>query len=1325
MKAWTDGEDLGAQPTWLLEASAGTGKTFQIASLVTRLVVEHGVPIDRVLAITFTNAATSELRDRVRARLRDTLAAFVEAPKDPDPVLAALVARTVGDDARATARRRLELALRSFDLAPISTIHGFSQRMLTELAFDSGQDPDLELVEGADEVIDEIVDDTLAALYVGADPETLGVLEAAGVTRDALVEVARKMSGATEPRVLPDAEAPLPAGADVLAGAREEAAAFVRTTRAMRARWRSAEARSALDALVADAKGKLWKGARADYTQSSIAFEGEWLEHGAPPVATKSTAAHERLRTAKLQGAWTGSAPLASRPYAPLLAELDAFVAEAKLFRERFVPLAAFARTVRARVERALERRRALTFDAILSRLAERIEQGGGASSALAGRIRARFDAVFVDEFQDTDAAQWAVIRAAFLAKRVEGGRERPWLFLIGDPKQAIYAFRGADVHVYLEAARAVPEGARRTMGTNYRSDPLAVQANNALFRAGSRAFDEDAIDYVEVGWDRPRRLEAEGFEAGLDVRWVDARVRGGSPGQAIGAKDLALAAKLAAREVCAWLGGERGRFAQKGGAARRPGPGDLAVLVDDRYQAAAVVRALARAGVPAVAAARDSVFDTDAAAWLAAWLDAVAGAGRDRAARTAVVTPLFGWTADDLAWSLAAAGVEGDALPDRGPGARPIPDWTAWTERLSVASERFRRVGFARTFDAEAAALGVLPRLLATPEGERHATDLRHVFELAHVEERTRRAGPAALAAWLRAEAGALGDAAAQRLESDALAVKVETVHVSKGLEYPIVLTPFAWSARGSSDKGRPLPVRGPSGAELHVGVVGTDGREDARARADAESRRELLRRQYVALTRARHRTVAWYGPIGSEGAAASATAFGRLLLRDPDRDGFDDAAMPTFDKKGPTAAWGVATTRLDALVARSKGAVVWSAEAPIDAPARFVPEAEAAPPAIAIARFPDDAPPLGEGWAVASFTSLAAGSAAPDRDERLSPDDAIARARARGGDGAPVGLVRPARVIVPGVPPARLERGGGAAYGTCVHEVLEALDFATATGKDGRPLDALVKATTARLGLAGEPGLASELVARLPDVLATPLDGARAGDAIGALPAGFALRDVALADRLDELAFDLRLGAGTAFRRGDARGKGALDRCDGSVDPRAVYDAILGSEDARRPAFAAWAAHLDARRREGLPLVESVAGILTGSIDLVLRVRGAADRFFVVDYKTNRIDDSSPGAYTSPWLAWEMARAGYPLQALLYTLALHRHLGARMGAAYDYDRHVGGFLYLFLRGMAGPDTPRDPDTGRALGVFAERFSRATVEGLDAALSANEEVSR
>lgn len=1304
-RAWDETIDLPAVGTWLLEASAGTGKTHQIAGIFVRLVAEYGIFVDRILTITFTNAATAELRDRIRSRLREALDLLRAAdPRTADAVMRHLLARTD----RTQMAARLERAILSFDLAPISTIHGFSQRMLQEFAFDSGQDTGLEPMADPGEVVEQVVDDSLATLYQASSREELALHVAAGMTRKQLVEVARRMCGPTEPRVLPAAAADWH-------GQLGLARAWVARTSALRQQWHGEQGQRALAQLVEDASGKQFKQTRAEWVRAWLREVGQWLDAGAA-VVDRTETWFCRLRTASLREKWKGTpAQFAERAWVPLFETLDEFCDEHDLFWTRFAPLAVFARSVRARVEGELARRRALTFDGMLSRLAERITHDGGCASRLAERIRGRFHAALVDEFQDTDEAQWRVIEAAFHGHRP--------LLLIGDPKQAIYAFRGADVHVYLAASKAVEPSRNRTMGDNWRSDPRSVHAMNALWRAGSQAFNEDAIDYVAVRPNKPDRLEPE--TSGLEVRWMDGRLTGRSAGEPMGAKEDVVAARLAAREAVAWLAGKRAKIVDEGKRPREVEPRDLAVLVGTHDQGRAVRDALERARIPSVAASQLSVFDTPVAGWLAAWLDAVAGAGRDRAARNAAVQPLFGWTADELAWALAIADRGDDAREQaRAAGIHPR-DWNAWTERLRAAEERWQRQGFARTFDREATDCRVLPRVVAMPEGERHATDLRHLVERLHVEQRTRRLGPRALSHWVRSQAGLFAEANLQRLESDAFAVKIETVHVSKGLEYPIVLLPFAWSARQEADRGGPIAVRGSDGPELVVHAAGP-ARSAAHREYCDEQRREDLRKLYVALTRGRHRTTAWYGPVGSAGQKTSATPLGRLLMRDPNAAGFDDDKMPDFGADAPVA-WSAAKQRLDALVRRSERSIEWVEEEPFDAAptawtAAPIPNAD-----LRVASWPAARSSLGGSWLVASFSGLVGASAVPDRDEKIARDgspaaDEVGDPVDRASEGEPIGIPKPPRESLPDRP--RLSLGRGKRYGTWVHGVLERVDFRTGAPRDGGRLRDLLIASGGGVDF-GKDDVVAELEARLPDLLSTPLDSGRGEDLVRGLPEGFALRDVDLRDRLDELVFDLRLGGGTCWRRHPCVVDGDRDKLDvrpGCVDPRRVYDAILSATDCH--AIAPWLDYQRARRDAGRALVGSISGILTGSIDLVFRASSARDgatRYFLADYKTNRIEGSMPGNYAGAWLEWEMARAGYPLQALIYTLALHRHLSKRL-RGYDYDKHVGGYVYLFLRGMSGRETPRHPAHGRCLGVFGDRWPKHVVEALDEALSPREE---
>jgi len=1334
-RAWRPDTELPEATTWLLEASAGTGKTYQISDLIVRHVAELAIPLDRILAITFTEAATRELKNRIRGRLRDCLQAVMAhraggaGAAELDPILERVL-RRVGDETLVT--RRLEAALRSFDLAPISTIHGFCQRMLRELAFESGQEASLELLPDKGEVLGRIVDDTLCSIYAEVDARHVATLELMGLTRDRLLDVAKVAGGPVAPEVVP-------AMPEAEGGLRALLEAHEARVRHLVETWRRLG-----DALLEDAATKLFEGMQRAAAKSRLDKLTTHLEMGDLARCLEEC---RDLRAEPLRARWRGDSAIETRSWWPAVAELEALL-------NALNPLAVFAATARARVEAELLRRRGLTFDGMLSRLAERIEREGGAGSPLAGAIRARFDAAFVDEFQDTDAAQWTTLRAAF------HGHRR--LFLIGDPKQAIFGFRGADVHVYQRAAARVDAAHRRTMRDNWRSDPASVDASNALWREGSRAFEDDAIDYVQVEARRGRRLAApEGICApgevpGLDVRWVDARVLSGDAGvgRAIGSKDRIPLPRLVAREVLAWLAGRRGRLAVGGEAldvtppppTRAVVPGDLAIIVATHQQAAELRSALGAVGVPAVAASTATVYESAAAAWITAWLDAVAGGGRTRAARRAVVTPLFGWSMRELAWSLAHAGAAGASSPVAPGGEPPGPerDWSRWAERLRRAAERWPREGFARVFDREARECGIFERLLARAAGERDATDVRHLFELLNAEDRRVRSSPSSLAAWLRDQADSSAEEHAQRLESDEDAVRIATVHASKGLEYPIVLLPYAWEHRSGRDPGGPLILRDGDRTRLSLWQPGTPEREADRRALAAEERREEIRRLYVALTRAAHQTVVWFGPLGSKGLDPGASALGRLLLRgataDPQQVTYPQFPAAKSDAAGSASAAAMQEVerRLNELTTRSAG-IVWSTEPQLPDgpdPRHVAAIGEAGEPPLRAAAWPGWS--LRSPWWRTSFSALARAAAVDgaDLDEPRRAEDRSADGDEAAGEALICAKTTGATVelgalpeLDPGSPaaepsPAGPRLGRGTRYGDFVHDVLQSLDFASArggaapAGKDGTPLDELLDDRARRHGFDADPEVVADLARALPGVLLTPLDTPTAG--APELPRGLCLADLAARDRADELAFDLRLGAGSAWRRAGSGDDGEpvepLGARPGCVDPVRVSAALRLQPAPPGSPLARWLAALAERQ-----LLPSVTGLLTGTIDLLFRVGdGAARRYLVVDYKTNRIRSGETSRYDQAALEWEMARAGYFLQSLVYTLALHRHLRLRL-RGYDYDRDVGGYLYLFLRGMGGPATPRDAASGRCLGVYPGRWAREVVEALDAALCPGE----
>ncbi|MBW2461426.1 MAG: UvrD-helicase domain-containing protein, partial [Deltaproteobacteria bacterium] len=1299
---WSGVEALPLGKTLLLEASAGTGKTWQIEGLVVRLVAEYEVPIDRILVITFTNAATAELRDRVRSRLvkaRDALGQ--PAAPDDDPILSALWA---SGDVGAKRRSLLATALSSFDLAPISTIHGFSQRMLDQLAFESGQEPGLELVADPASIIQELVDDDIARVYAEATELELAVLTDMGWSREYLGKLAKAMSKAVEPVVEPVVE---PGGSDDGAGVPRPLDCVEAWVQAKDDLQQWLEGGAGVTAVVAvedeleRKKDKRVKGLRRDVIGKHLPALKRWL--AGPALRSgrgggaKPTTWSKNLQVPHLEEHWVAGAEAmrSFEGYALFERVTALFAAQDALWP---TAIASFAARARRHIDDELVRTGRLTYSTMLSRLAERIAEeasargprvpgvpGGpaGPDGPLTEAIRSRFDVALVDEFQDTDGAQWPVMRAVF-------SHPERRLLIIGDPKQAIYAFRGADVHVYLDAAEVADE--RATMRTNWRSDAAYVDAMNHLWAEGSGAFDLTDVDYVKVGAapnhkkPRIRRLPSRGDRPSraFELRWLDGdTLQTGT--RSVGSKNLGqdAASHLAALEAARLLeeGAEifTARSADHDASWSPLRPGDIAVLVRTNNQALRVRRHLDRLGVPSVSAGRGTVMDSPVLGWLCAWLDAAADPGRDRPARALATTPLFGWTALDLATAISAAD---NRSPDNTAAAHR---WDDWLRSIQYWAGLWSTRGFVRVFEAALDDFGVVGRLLGGQQGERYATDLRHLVELCHAEERRTRLGPSGLASWLRAARDGAGDGAddaqALRLESDARAVQLVTIHKSKGLEYPVVLLPFAWADYQPSDRGGPLEWHaekrdgGGSEIRLNLELPGTDSRARAAAQWELETRQEQLRLLYVALTRARHHAVAWLGPLGTSGGDTGSHALGRMALRARDADGTPvaDGEFPVFPASSKSqkpevqealaargqAAWAEVEARFELLANTSGGSVGWSVEAAIEDRTQLsLPLGRA--DAFEARPWPDGRR-LVTPWEVSSYSAMVAGrtfdASEPQRLDEVHAVDAEGGLRGPGAEGrgldAPTGAqVELGEPVAPGAPEDRLdgpiptaELRGGTDIGTWAHAVFEDLDFRECAARDGRDLETLARDLGARHGVraAWDHQL---LASALPGMLDTPLDGGPTG-----LASGFSLRTLTDGDRLDELGFDLGLGDGNRWRFQAGTPAGLLNE----AGARVALESRLGD--------AHWGGEEWLRAVLERPVLPEIAGILTGFIDLTFRVEVAGSslaageqlrkrhRYFVCDYKTNRIappnqrQNSRRLHYTRPWMAWEMAHHGYHL--------------------------------------------------------------------------------
>jgi exodeoxyribonuclease V beta subunit len=870
------------------------------------------------------------------------------------------------------------------------------------------------------------------------------------------------------------------------------------------------------------------------------------------------------------------------------------------------------AEAVRTEFDARKRRLDLMTYDDLLTRLDTALADDGGID--VAAELQMRYKVVLVDEFQDTDPVQWDIMRRAF-------GRGLSTLVLIGDPKQAIYAFRGADVFAYLAARRSADTVA--TLSVNWRSDQGLIDAYDALFH-GSRLGHHD-IEYLEVrAANVAPRLTGAG--APLRVRLVE---RSGLERTPQGFARNAAAREHVVHDLAADLVRLLSSRARVNDEQVRPG--HVAVLVRTHRTAAQVRDALEDVGIPAVINGAGSVFGTRPAEEWLRLLEALERPGDMRRAHAAALTCFFGWDAARVA---RASDDEWEDVHRR------LHEWARVLRRRDVAS-------LAETISLVE---GLPARVLALTGGERRLTDLRHVAQLLHGAGESEHLGTTALTAWLRrriaaAEEETGDEERSRRLESDAEAVQVLTIHRSKGLEFPIVYYPFLWEP-GFIPRGAPVAYHDPDAGDRRTVDVGLEGGGFARhARLhEVEQRGEDLRLAYVALTRAQHQAVVWWA--GSMDSRHS--ALGRLLFA---RDAEGDVAPA--GRSTPTDE--AALARFTALASTVPGCISVEHASSAERGGRWSGPVLPAS-ALAAAAF---ARTLDAGWRRTSYSDLT--SASHESRVTSEPEEAVTTDEPprveEGGEDVPTPFTAPplraAAPAPPATPPpaAALALAGmpfGPDVGTFIHRVLEATDFA-APDVEVALADAIAAVRARRPLDIGDVGA---VVAGLRAAVETPV-------------ADFRLRDVARRDRLDELVFELPLAGG--------------DEPVGSFDPAAL-GALLGEHLPAGDPLRGYAERLrDPELRQG------VRGYLTGSIDLVVR-RG--DRFWVIDYKTNWLappaEPLAADHYRPAALAAEMERSHYGLQALLYLAALHRFLRWRL-PGYDPARNLAGAAYLFLRGMTG----------------------------------------
>ena len=1235
----------------LVEASAGTGKTWNLCALYLRLLLEAELPMEQILVVTFTKAATAELRERIRARMvqfREVLRSrqiHELHPIHPDAFIESLLSRlrSLGlqtDQPLA----RIEQALASFDEASIFTIHGFCQRALADAPFSAGQALSLDLIQDVQALQGEVVADFWRehVLSHKAPRALLEHLLQAKLTPDHLQkDLTQVLARPTSRLIWPDSPSsgPVIQPPDLLACFEQARDLWF----SRQSEWQAG--------FAADREGLNGKKFGKDKFKldQSIAAWHQWLSQSDPllPMPDKDRCKSLSLLTPDGYTLNKGySSALGPELLAATGALIQALEAQKQLGAALWLQLRKKAiAELPDRLNQIKRARQLQGFDDMLSNLHARLQ--ADTSGALTQALQERFQAALIDEFQDTDPLQFEIFDRLFSSPQSR-------LFLLGDPKQAIYSFRNADLHTYLHARTTVAH--EHTLNTNQRSTPELISALNHFFSANPQAFVLPGVQYRPVQAsqrERPVfedertpafRTETESPERAPLTVW---HLPGPNPAQMKTRREAEqLSARACASEIASLLHGARQGWVR---LDNRPLNGsDIAVLVRTHIEGERIRQALLTRGVACVSIAQESVHHSVDALELERVLEAVIDPGHPGRLRVALSTDLIGERAATL-----VALQHDDAL------------LAHWSGRLHDWKNTLVRKGIGSMLRLLMRELDLAGRWLSRTDGERRMTNLLHLLERVQ-EAAHEHPQPAALLEWLKRERleGGGAEAAMLRLESDRDLVKVLTIHKCKGLEFPVVFCPFLWTtaiAANNRDVGAGARYHDAEGQPV-IDLRSSDERgadkAEVRSRIEAEIGAEHVRLTYVALTRAVHRLYLVCGqplrgrqknPTEKPKATAASTLLNWMVTGGADR--FEAWGKATQDPVGIHMAWQtwaaghaqhIQFCALPApFVVNSAGQphpvtpaeqrIEQPLEQPLEDPLEQTLEALPAPGFI------------GSSWRLGSYSSLVHGA---DAERSSSDHDQLARAALQN-------MMRE-RIEADDI----LHFPRGAQAGTCIHAIFEHIDF-QAPGTWRQAIDQALRQTPPDT-LPSRPGSSTslwpqQLQQMLRDTLSTKL------------PSGFRMADIAHAHRLNELEFTLPVSR---------------------LQAKDLQDLL-------------------ARHGTGirLPAFETLQGYLKGFIDLVFM---HDDRYYVLDWKSNHLGWQAQD-YQPHQVAQAMADNHYDLQALLYCYALHRYLRLRL-PGYRHERHFGGSVYLFVRGVR--PAWRAPDD-RVCGVDERRPSEALLDAM------------
>ncbi|MCP4601904.1 MAG: exodeoxyribonuclease V subunit beta [Proteobacteria bacterium] len=1219
----------------LIEASAGTGKTYTITTLYVRLLVERNLSVDQILVVTFTEAATAELRSRIRARLIEILQALITKNNDDDLAQKYLL------DSKATARRaeqRISRALSHFDEAAIHTIHGFCKRMLEENAFESGVLFDVELIKDQTPLLVDIVHDFWAKEIYGASPIFVRYLRSKGINPKQLVQFTKTVLSGLDTEIIPaKVEAP--------EAEREFQTAFMRA----RDIWQKGQSEiTNLLATQTTLKKNMFNpkkiGSWLDDIDQYLANAAQAYPIRLADKPSKKRHDHSiaNLATSKIEKGTRKKFEPPRHPFFDACEDIsntwDLFEKCLLDFKLRLLEYAAYE------LKHRKKKNGVWAFDDLLLELDDAL-QNSSDGERLVETMSARFRAAMIDEFQDTDQVQYRIFR------RVYKGVSEP-LFLIGDPKQSIYAFRSADIFTYLEAARDAQD-LRRTLDVNWRSDPALINAVNTLFSRSKHPFVLSGIDFIPA---EPRQgasndlRDRQGLAATpLQIRFVKRiKERHGKTNSLIQKKwtDNHLPA-MVATDIAELI------LSDMTIQGRPIEPEDIAILTRTNKQSRVLQTALGALGIKAVLWSADSVFDSEEAAELIRLLAAIKEPDNSGKIRAALSTDLLGLSGNEIYLT-----IEEDEI------------WDRWIEAFRSWRDQWQTRGFIQmmrsvlNFAENKNSRPIGARLVSLKDGERRITNLRQLVEILHKVSVKNHLGMGGLLRWFQAQCRCLQaqqaleasdtDAAQLRVESDEGAIRLITIHKAKGLEFPIVYCPYLWDGYMHNARRQEVVFHDPKKAHKRTIDIGSEKIEEHRGLADKEQVAENLRLLYVALTRAKHLCVVVWGAM----TGMQSSPLGYLLHHTQ-----NDITLNTLRNRLKTMTDDEMLGELSEIVAAAGQNTIGVSE--LCEPMESEPQIRCKDTTSRLScqrpsrKVPSPLSTTSFSALTSSVDSLSRTEIeGRDRDEWIHHWDSSNEA---GRD-----QVKSPREIED-ILLADFDKGPRA--GNCLHTIYENLDFAN-SNRSG--LETLTAQVLAAFGF--DVKAWKETVCRaIAETLDTPLDPANPD-----LKLGTVQKD----QRLNELEFIFPVSRHVDSRRAittDKRISTVIAEHGKESVPTAYIERLLRFDFSLHPGF------------------------LKGFIDLVFHKNS---RYYLVDYKSNHLG-THPRDYTRDRLERSMIEHDYFLQYLVYSVALHRFLEYRL-VDYDYDTHFGSVYYLFLRGMS-------PRFDSGCGVYKTRPPRELVVELSA----------